>query len=544
MILSAITYVLQPPDTAIAFAPRCTEAVSPPSVCASGTTTSSSARPVSMTSPSSESSYSPSETASCATETGMETRPVTDSAAFAYGSRSTSGSPSACWRARIEAGSFLRGRRGIVRSLVELRFEDDPLAQSFVARIPEPAGRGTGRSRLDRLRSPAPRSRRCPRHVALHRACGGEPGGWELRVDRADLWTRRLSELGRLQFEDDGDGVLDVHIPETGLPLDPVACDASFERAREVYSEPSHGQVHLVAARPPARRSTAGVIEHRPLPAPLRAAGRGTGGERRRAPVRLPHVTSRDLDGLHPRTTLERALVERLRAGGTLAGADRGNLAAVTATMMDGKALGAKVREEVAGRGRRARPRRARDRPRRRRSRLAHLHRDEAQGGAARPASTARDHRAAGRHARGGAARARRRAERRRRRSTASSSSCRCPDHIDEDARASQAIAPDQGRRRLPSRSTRASSTSAGRRSCPATPLGIMRAARRVRDPARGRARGRRRPQRDRRQADGACCSSQRERDRDDLPLAHARPRRGTRSTADVLVAAVGPQQA
>ena len=111
MILSAITYVRQPPDSAIAFAPRCTEAVRPPSVWASGTTTSSSARPVSTTSPSSESSYSPSETASWATETGIETRPVTDSAAFAYGSRSTSGTPSARWRELTASASFLRERR-------------------------------------------------------------------------------------------------------------------------------------------------------------------------------------------------------------------------------------------------------------------------------------------------------------------------------------------------------------------------------------------------------------------------------------------------
>ncbi len=117
VILSAITYVMQPPDSAIAFAPRCTEAVKPPSVCASGTTTSSSERPVSTTSPSSDNSYSPSETASCATETGIETRPVTDSAAFAYGSSSNSGSPSISWRERTEPGSFLRGRRGIVPSL-------------------------------------------------------------------------------------------------------------------------------------------------------------------------------------------------------------------------------------------------------------------------------------------------------------------------------------------------------------------------------------------------------------------------------------------
>src|SRR5579862_851981 len=43
----------------------------------------------------------------------METRPVTDSAAFAHGSRSTSGRPSAAWRERTDSGSFLRGSRAI-----------------------------------------------------------------------------------------------------------------------------------------------------------------------------------------------------------------------------------------------------------------------------------------------------------------------------------------------------------------------------------------------------------------------------------------------
>ena len=81
---SATTYVRKPPDSSTAFAPRWSDAVSPPSVCASGTTTSSSARPLSTTSPSSDSAYSPSETWSCATETGIVATPVTDSATFAY----------------------------------------------------------------------------------------------------------------------------------------------------------------------------------------------------------------------------------------------------------------------------------------------------------------------------------------------------------------------------------------------------------------------------------------------------------------------------
>src|SRR5690242_13820588 len=109
---SATTCVTKPPDSSTAFAPRCTDAVSPPSLCASGTTTSSTARPDSTTSPSSDNEYCPSDTCSCATDTGIVATPVTDSAAFAYGARSTSPfSPSASRRAAIEAASFLRGSR-------------------------------------------------------------------------------------------------------------------------------------------------------------------------------------------------------------------------------------------------------------------------------------------------------------------------------------------------------------------------------------------------------------------------------------------------
>src|SRR3982075_592408 len=109
---SETTYVRKPPESSTAFAPRCTDAVSPPSEWARGTATSSDARPVSTTSPSSDRTYSPSETWSCATETGITAVPVTDSADLEYGERSTSASrPSASRRAAIDAGSFLRGSR-------------------------------------------------------------------------------------------------------------------------------------------------------------------------------------------------------------------------------------------------------------------------------------------------------------------------------------------------------------------------------------------------------------------------------------------------
>lgn len=200
-----------------------------------------------------------------------------------------------------------------MRSLVELRFEDDPLAQSFVARIPELRARHRAFGLTDDESRATIQA--LPRHVALHRACGGEPGGWEVEWIEM-IWDGKLSELGRLQFEDHGDGVLDVHIPETGLPLEPDACDASFARAREVY--PGHHTAQctswlldrqLADALPPA--SNIVLFQRRFV---LRDEGREANDDVRRF---VFHTYEQDLDKLRPRTTLERALAERMRAGGT-----------------------------------------------------------------------------------------------------------------------------------------------------------------------------------------------------------------------------------
>jgi hypothetical protein len=124
VIRSASTYVRTVPA---AVAPRVIDSVSPPSLWASGTCTVSSARPVSTTAPASESSYDPSSTWSGHTETGITATPVTASAAAANGARSTDvtspSTPTISWRARIEAGSFLRGQRtsGSVSSVARCR---------------------------------------------------------------------------------------------------------------------------------------------------------------------------------------------------------------------------------------------------------------------------------------------------------------------------------------------------------------------------------------------------------------------------------------
>ena len=127
------------------------------------------------------------------------------------------------------------------------------------------------------------------------------------------VFSGRLAELGRLQFEDDGDGVLDVHIPETG-PLTPAACDASFARAREVF--PNH---HTFAC-------TSWLLD--PVLADVlpddsnivRFQRRFTltdeGDDGNADVLRFVfHTSDPDLDKLEPTTTLTRALVARIRAG-------------------------------------------------------------------------------------------------------------------------------------------------------------------------------------------------------------------------------------
>jgi hypothetical protein len=196
---------------------------------------------------------------------------------------------------------------------VELRFEDDPLAQSFVARIPELRTRHRALGLTDEESRATIQA--LPRHVALHRACGGGPGGWEVEWIEM-IWDGKLSELGRLQFEDHGDGMLDVHIPETGLPLEPDACDASFARARDVY--PNHHAAQctswlvdpqLAEALPPM--SNIVRFQRRFV---LRDEGREANDDVLRF---VFHTYEQDLDKLTSRTTLERALAERMRAGGT-----------------------------------------------------------------------------------------------------------------------------------------------------------------------------------------------------------------------------------
>src|SRR5207302_9470127 len=120
-------------------------------------------------------------------------------------------------------------------------------------------------------------------------------------------------ELGRLQFEDRGDGVLDVHVPETG-PLDPLACDMSFSRAREIF--PGHHTAACTSwlldpALADELPADSNIVQFQSR-FDLDDEGEPANGDILRF---VFHTYDTDLDKLEPTTTLERSLVARMRAG-------------------------------------------------------------------------------------------------------------------------------------------------------------------------------------------------------------------------------------
>jgi GNAT-like C-terminal domain len=127
------------------------------------------------------------------------------------------------------------------------------------------------------------------------------------------VWSGRLAELGRLQFETRSHGVLAVHIPESG-PLAPRACDASFARAREVFPEYHTASCHSWLLDPALAEmlspdSNIVRFQHR-----FELINDGADGN---ADVLrfVFHTLDPDLDKLEPTTTLERALLDRMYAG-------------------------------------------------------------------------------------------------------------------------------------------------------------------------------------------------------------------------------------
>ncbi|HEU5215199.1 MAG TPA: hypothetical protein VFU30_06640 [Gaiellaceae bacterium] len=129
------------------------------------------------------------------------------------------------------------------------------------------------------------------------------------------VWSGRLAELGRLQFESRADGMLAVHIPESG-PLAPAACDASFARAQAVFPDHRVASCHSWLLDP----ALAEVLPHNSniVRFQQRFELRDHGDEANDDVLRFVfHTADPDLDKLTPRTTLGRALVERMRGGGT-----------------------------------------------------------------------------------------------------------------------------------------------------------------------------------------------------------------------------------
>jgi hypothetical protein len=128
------------------------------------------------------------------------------------------------------------------------------------------------------------------------------------------VWSGRLAELGRLQFESREGGVLAVHIPESG-PLTPAACDASFAREREVFPDHRIASCRswlLDYALADLLSADSNIVRFQRR---FELTSEGEDGD---ADVLrfVFHTSDPDLEKLTPRTTLERMLLERMRAGG------------------------------------------------------------------------------------------------------------------------------------------------------------------------------------------------------------------------------------
>jgi hypothetical protein len=167
------------------------------------------------------------------------------------------------------------------------------------------------------------------RYVSAHGRPGFDGAFWLCQHVRGQIYR-----LGRLQFNLDsitfdpgadapfqaGDPALGVHIPP-GAPLDPAACDDSLGRAGGFFARHLPGATYRVA-------TCASWLLDEQLVDMIGPSSNIVRFQRRFTPVAgwsapgdedvlrfvfgNPHA---DLDALTPRTTLERAMVEHLRAG-------------------------------------------------------------------------------------------------------------------------------------------------------------------------------------------------------------------------------------
>ena len=157
------------------------------------------------------------------------------------------------------------------------------------------------------------------RVMRIYREANGAPG-----LDEQNWltlhWRGALFELGRLQFERRGGGDLGLHIPG-GAPLDPAAVDASLGQARPFFDR------HFPEERHRTATCTSWLLDPQ-LAEALPPDSNIVGFQRRFELLGVPQPGDEDvfkfvfrrddppLDELPQRTTLERALVSHLRAGG------------------------------------------------------------------------------------------------------------------------------------------------------------------------------------------------------------------------------------
>ena len=175
------------------------------------------------------------------------------------------------------------------------------------------------------------------RSVAVHRRLHGAGGlrdpNWLVRH-----FTGRLYQLGRLQFERatlnkrlgpsiaraglpdrPGDPCLSVHIPEYCGPLSPQACDDSFAAAREFFARHFPGERYRIAVCGSWLLDTQ-LAEYLPADSNIVQFQRRftirTFPANDHSIVRFVFGTDEsDLDELPRRTTLERAIIDHLKAG-------------------------------------------------------------------------------------------------------------------------------------------------------------------------------------------------------------------------------------
>jgi hypothetical protein len=185
---------------------------------------------------------------------------------------------------------------------VESRFPEH-----LAARLPEVRAKHTA------LGLTADESRATLRDIfRAHEVRGEEPFADAAWIEV--VLSGRLVELGRLQFDDVGDDGLGVHVPEAG-PLTPALCDASFARARQIFTAHRTAACRSWLLDPQLAEvlsADSNIVRFQRRFELVEGGGDGNADVLRF----VFHTSDPDLDKLTPRTTLERALVERMRAGG------------------------------------------------------------------------------------------------------------------------------------------------------------------------------------------------------------------------------------